>query len=89
MASSTHPDPGGEPAATLARTRVVVAALAFAPVGPAVLAEYVSLGRRLEFLVVPAALLGIVSPVIGYRLYAILAERAPAGVIPRWRDILS
>ena len=80
MDTSPPRDPALDPrAATLAQARVVVLAMAVAPLLLAAIGEWLAISGRVEFLVAPAALLGIVSPVIGYRLFMMQAERVPAG----------
>jgi hypothetical protein len=53
--------------------------MAVTPLLLAAVAEWFAPTSRVEFLVLPAGLLGIVSPVIGYRLLAMFEERVPAG----------
>jgi len=59
----------------LVTARLVAGGLAAGVLILTVLAGLVASPVRLEWLAPPAALLGLVSPVIGYRLYALLAER--------------
>jgi hypothetical protein len=72
------------PEATLAKARLIAGALAAGVLALALVAGLVDVDAGVRALTAPAALLGIVSPVIGYRVYHYQRERAPAdeGVAP-------
>jgi len=61
--------------ATLRQSRTLVGALAAGPLVPALLVGLLGPRGTGAALVAPAALLGVVSPVIGYRLHLLLRER--------------
>ena len=64
---------------TLSRSRIVAAALVGTVLALAAIATQVEPTGAVRFLVAPAGLLGLVSPVMGYRLYLMIRERVPAG----------
>lgn len=59
----------------VARARVIVLALTLGVLAFAALGEFIGARTGPRALVAPAALAGVVSPVIGYRLYHWLQER--------------
>lgn len=62
----------------LTATRTVVAALLVAVVALAAIVYRISPGTGdLQVLVIPAALAGLVSPVMAYRLYSVLGAKTP------------
>lgn len=65
---------------TLSHSRIIVAGLVVAVVALAAISnQFAPVGTSAGFLVAPAGLLGLVSPVVGYRLYLMIRERVPAG----------
>lgn len=66
-------------AATLATAQRIAGGLAAGALLAATLAGWVRLDRTSGLLTGPAGILGIVSPVIGYRLFHLLREKLPAG----------
>ena len=63
--------------ATLIRSSLVVGAITVGPLILTIISAFVRLSSELYYLVAPAGLLGIVSPVIGYRLYLGMRRRMP------------
>ncbi len=64
-----------DPALALRTSQLIVGALVVGPLVFAVIAGFVDLGSRVRVLSLPAALFGVVSPVIGYRLYHTIRDR--------------
>jgi hypothetical protein len=64
--------------ATLIRSSITVGAITAGPLIITIVSAFIRLSSELQYLVAPAALLGIVSPVIGFRLYLALKRRLPA-----------
>ncbi len=62
-------EPAVDPALALRTSQLIVGALVVGPLVLAVIAGVVDLGSGVRILTLPAALFGVVSPVIGYRLY--------------------
>ena len=71
MMSQYDPAEGREPLirATLLRSSIEVAAITAGVLVFTIVSAFVKLSSELSILVPPAALLGILSPVIGYRIY--------------------
>ncbi len=64
-----------DPALALKTSQLIVSALVVGPLVLAVIAGFVDLGSGVRVLSLPAALFGVVSPVIGYRLYHSIRDR--------------
>ncbi len=64
-----------DPALALKTSQLIVAVLIVAPLVLAVIAGFADLGSGVRILTLPAALFGVVSPVIGYRLYHSIRDR--------------
>jgi hypothetical protein len=70
---------------TLATAGIIVAALTAGVLMITVVAGLVDISAGLEILVPPAALLGLISPVVAYRLYLRMRERIPADADAHFR----
>jgi hypothetical protein len=62
---------------TLLRSSIIVGAITVGPLILTIISAFVRLSSELHYLVAPAGLLGIISPVIGYRLYQAMRRRIP------------
>jgi len=65
--------------AAVMRARVMVAALVGGVLTLLFVATFFSLNTPVAFLVFPVGLIGLVSPVIGYRLYLYARSKVPGG----------
>ncbi len=74
-----------DPRAVVNAARAIVAALVLGVLVLMALSGLLPRAEGVEFLVVPAAIIGAVSPVIGYRAYHYLRERIPARASPQQR----
>jgi hypothetical protein len=63
--------------ATLIRSSIVIGAITVGPLLITIVSAFVRFSSELQYLVAPAALLGIVSPVIGFRVHLGLKRRVP------------
>ncbi len=71
--------------ATLRQARLVFAALTAGAVIPLAASGWIDPPGAVPGLAFAASLIGLVSPVIGYRLYALQRERVPSGAGPAQR----
>jgi hypothetical protein len=71
--------------ATLLRSSIVVGAITTGVLTMTIIAAFIELSTEIRSLMPPAALLGIVSPVIGFRIHLALKRRIPqeAGIEQR------
>jgi hypothetical protein len=76
--------PDDEDAAVLRQTRLIVGALVAGVLILTALSGFMPRADGLDGLVIPAAVIGAASPVIGFRLYQMLRERLTPGT-PRSR----
>ena len=85
--SLDHPIEGVEALkrATLLRSSLVVGAITVGVLTMAIVAAFIRISSEMRYLMPPAALLGIVSPVIGYRIYLGLKRRMPRDAGPEQR----
>jgi hypothetical protein len=63
----------------LRTTRLIALALVLGPLVFWIVAHFIRIGSGGDYLVMPAVLFGLVSPVIGYRIYLKVRERRPSG----------
>lgn len=63
----------------LTQARVIVAALVLGTLVFWVIAHVIPVGSGPDYLILPSVLFGLVSPVIGYRIYLKVRERSPKG----------
>jgi hypothetical protein len=71
--------------ATLLRSTIVIGAITAGVLAMTIVAVFIRLSSEMRSLMPPAALLGIVSPVIGYRIHLAIKRRIPpdAGIEQR------
>jgi hypothetical protein len=62
---------------TITTAGIVVAAMTAGVLLLTVISGFLDVASGLEFIVAPAVLLGLLSPVVGYRLYCRMRERLP------------
>lgn len=62
---------------TLTQARIIALALVLGPLVFWIVAHFIRIGSGEDYLVMPAVLFGLVSPVIGYRIYLKIREGSP------------